>query len=91
MLDTWENDTMTYSPDMDAVFLNKFCIFLEIRQIRILKYFVKKIRQNERSSALLSKNVNKLSQIFLLFWFLENCVQNLLEHTVFEKYCTFQQ
>ena len=41
MLDTWENDTMTYSPDMDAVFLNKFCIFLEIRQIRILKYFVK--------------------------------------------------
>ena len=58
---------MTYSPDMDAVFLNKFCIFLEIRQIRILKYFVKKIRQNERSSALLSKNVNKLSQIFLLF------------------------
>ena len=38
-----------------------------LREIEILKFFAKKIRQIEVRSALLSYNVNKLSRVFFAF------------------------
>ena len=38
-----------------------------VREIEILKFFAKKIRQIEGRSALLSENENKLSRVFFAF------------------------
>ena len=49
---------------------------LKLHQFRILQFFVKKNRQIEWRSALLSKNVNKLSRVFRLFLILDDFLSN---------------
>ena len=47
-----------------------------LREFRILKFFVENIRQIEVRSALLSYNVNKLSRVFSLFVIFSNFLLN---------------
>ena len=68
----------------------------DLREIRILEFFVKIVRQIEVRSALLSWNVNKLSRVFSLFvtfsdFLLNSCpkLSNKLEKRIIFKFVLY--